>query len=71
MYIYITRKCHKETPCVAILNKQKYHFFFYKIGEHKGGTVPACGIGTSGRGRMWGKGVRRVTIVQILWEFAS
>jgi hypothetical protein len=25
MYIYIihTGKCHKETPCVAILNKQK------------------------------------------------
>jgi hypothetical protein len=22
-----TWKCHKETPCVAILNKQKYHFF--------------------------------------------
>jgi hypothetical protein len=26
-YIH-TWKCHKETPCVAMLNKQKYHLFF-------------------------------------------
>jgi hypothetical protein len=25
--IYINMECHKEIPCVAILNKQKCHFF--------------------------------------------
>jgi hypothetical protein len=41
-------KCHKETPCVAILNKQKYHLFFpffCKIGEQEGGTGPDYGGG--------------------------
>jgi hypothetical protein len=34
--------CHKETPCIAILNKQKCHFFpfFYKIREQEGRTGP-------------------------------
>jgi hypothetical protein len=27
MHIY-TEVCHKKIPCVAILNKQKFHFFF-------------------------------------------
>jgi hypothetical protein len=44
LYIY-TWKCHKETPCVAILNNEKCHFFLllflYKIGEQEGGTGPA------------------------------
>jgi hypothetical protein len=32
-YIH-TWKCHKETPCIAILNKEKnIIFFFYKITE--------------------------------------
>jgi hypothetical protein len=22
-------KCHKETPCIATLNRQKYHFFSF------------------------------------------
>jgi hypothetical protein len=42
-----TWKCYKETPCIAILNKQKYLFFsFTKLGnrmtEHilSGGLVP-------------------------------
>jgi hypothetical protein len=44
LYIYIW-KCHKEAPCVATLNKQKFFFsFFYKIGEQKGEPVPAWGI---------------------------
>jgi hypothetical protein len=36
-YIYIyTWKCHNESPCVAVWNKQKCHFFFfYKIRERK------------------------------------
>jgi hypothetical protein len=38
-------------PCVAVLNKQKYHFFFfYKIREQACGTVTACRFDTSGRG---------------------
>jgi hypothetical protein len=40
-YIY-TWKCHKETPCIAILNKQKYlFFFFFKNGEQEGQTGPS------------------------------
>jgi hypothetical protein len=35
-YEYIfTWKCHKETPCVAILNKQIYHFFSSTKLENK------------------------------------
>jgi hypothetical protein len=33
LYCIYTLKCHKETPFIAILNKQKCHvipFFFYK-----------------------------------------
>jgi hypothetical protein len=47
-YIY-----HKENPCVVtfISNKQKCHFFFYKISEQEGRTDLA------GRGRWWEKGV--------------
>jgi hypothetical protein len=34
-------KCHKDTSAIAILNKQKCHFFFfYKIGEQEGRTGP-------------------------------
>jgi hypothetical protein len=38
--IHIYVESHKETRCVAILNKQKCHIFifFYKIGEQEGGT---------------------------------
>jgi hypothetical protein len=66
-YIY-TRQCHKETPCVAILNKQKYNFFsffFYKIREQEGKTGWK-GVGTSRRREVVGKGCRRVNMVQIL-----
>jgi hypothetical protein len=39
------RNCHKESPCIAILNKRKCHFFFfYKIGEQEGETGPVEGI---------------------------
>jgi hypothetical protein len=37
--IHINMKCHKETPCVANLNKQKCHFFLYKTGEQEGEQV--------------------------------
>jgi hypothetical protein len=42
-------KCHKETPCIAILNKNKKHHFFYKNKEQEGWTVPVWGVGTSKR----------------------
>jgi hypothetical protein len=57
-----TWKCHKETPCVAILNKQKVpfslsFFFLYKIGEQKGGTSPAwVRLVLVGERRRWGNG---------------
>jgi hypothetical protein len=48
--IPILMKRHKETPCVAILNKQKCLFFLNKIREQEGRRGPAWGFGTSGRG---------------------
>jgi hypothetical protein len=33
--------CHKETPCIAILNKNVIFFFFYKIKE-QGGQNRSC-----------------------------
>jgi hypothetical protein len=48
-----------KKPCVAILNKQKCHFFsFYKNGEQEGkmGAVGSC---MSGMGEEVGKGQGR------------
>jgi hypothetical protein len=65
-----TLKCHKETPCVAILSKQKCHFFLlfssYRIREEEGRTGPAWGVGTGRRGEKVRRGCRRVNMVQIL-----
>jgi hypothetical protein len=36
-------KCYKETPCLTILNKQKYFFFFKNEGQ-EGKTVPVWGL---------------------------
>jgi hypothetical protein len=56
-----------EIPCVAILNKQKCHlFFFYKIGEQEGRTGTAWGGLVPVGGEEVGKGCGRVNIVQIL-----
>jgi hypothetical protein len=49
IYAYIW-KCHKETPCIAILNKQKA--FFPKQKDKTGpvwGLVPEGGEGYKGR----------------------
>jgi hypothetical protein len=48
IYIYIW-KCHSETPCEAILYKQKCPF---------SKTENSCclGVGISGRGKIYGKG---------------
>jgi hypothetical protein len=70
IYIYTyTWKCHKETPWVDVLSKQKCHLFFlYKIGEQKGRTGPVWDGGWLVRvgGEKVGKGYRRVNMVQIL-----
>jgi hypothetical protein len=47
-----TYKCHKEAPCVAILNKQKCLFFlsFAKSENRKAEQALPWGVDTSGRG---------------------
>jgi hypothetical protein len=51
---------------VAVLNKQKYHFFFfYKIREQEVRSGPTCGCWYQWE-RDEGKGCGRVNIVQIL-----
>jgi hypothetical protein len=52
-----TWKCQKETPFIAVLNTDVIFVFFYKIRKQECVTDPIWGAGTSGRGRMWGKGV--------------
>jgi hypothetical protein len=37
--------------------KQKKLNFFFKSREKEGKTGPVWGVGTSGRGRIWEKGV--------------
>jgi hypothetical protein len=68
-YIH-TWKCHKENQCVPILNKQKYHlFFFFFYRSRIGGWIgPVWEIGTSGGGeKAVGIGWRRMTMVLILY----
>jgi hypothetical protein len=49
-------KCHKETPCIDILNKQKCHFFL-KQTQRTGGQNRSClgRLVPKGEGRMWKK----------------
>jgi hypothetical protein len=42
-YIY-TWKCHKENPCITILNEQKWHFFFNNIREQEDRTGLVWGL---------------------------
>jgi hypothetical protein len=58
-YNIYTWKCHKETPCVALLNKQKCLFKTKqnKNREQEGKTGPVWGFGTNGRGEDIRKGV--------------
>jgi hypothetical protein len=55
-----------------MLNQKKTLFFFYKIGEKKGGTglAWAGGFGTSGSGEEVGKGCRRMNMVEIFCTHA-
>jgi hypothetical protein len=59
-----TWKCHNETPCILILNKQKCLFF--KNGEQEGKTVPAWGLVTAGGEEDIRKGCRMLNVVEIL-----
>jgi hypothetical protein len=62
-YIYAW-KFHKETPCIAILNEQKCHFFsLSKLQKRRIEQVLSGGVGTSGRGEDRGKECRRVKMV--------
>jgi hypothetical protein len=58
----------RETPCVAILNKQKCLFFLFLQNQRTGGHNRSCVgvVGIIGREEDVGKGSRRVNIVQIL-----
>jgi hypothetical protein len=53
-----TWKYHKEMPYVVTFNKQKCHFFLFKIGEQEGKTGSIWGLVLVEGGRMWGKDVR-------------
>jgi hypothetical protein len=63
--IHIYRKCHNETPYIAILNKQKCHFIFH---------FQKCKVGSQNRSCLGGwyqweeddirKGCRRVNMVK-------
>jgi hypothetical protein len=53
----------QQTPCIAILNKQKCLFF--KNREQEGKTGPGWGFGTSGKRDDIRKGCRRVNRVEI------
>jgi hypothetical protein len=55
----------QEIPCVATLNKQKYHSFLYKIREQEGRTGPV-GEWLQWEGEEVGKECGRVNIMQIL-----
>jgi hypothetical protein len=66
---YNTWKCHKETPCVSTLIKQKCHFFLlqnWRTGGQNRSCLGAGGGGPSGRRKEVGKGCRRVNMEQIL-----
>jgi hypothetical protein len=49
----------QEIPCVAILNKQKCHYFLlfslYKIGEQESKAGSAWSVGSSGSWEVLGK----------------
>jgi hypothetical protein len=62
-----TWKCHKETPCVASLKKQKCHIFFScTISENRRAeeVLPGWGVVLEGKGggKCW-----RVNMEQILY----
>jgi hypothetical protein len=61
MYMW---KCHNETPCIAILNKQKC--LFLKNREQEGKTVPVWVLVPVCLGDNIRKRYRKVNVVEIL-----
>jgi hypothetical protein len=58
------RDCHKETLCIAILNKQKCHFIFLLQNFRTGGWNRSClGVWYQWEGEDVGKGYRRVNMM--------
>jgi hypothetical protein len=65
-YNAIYMECHNEIPCIAILNKQKCHFFSQK--RRTGRQNRSClGGGYEWEGEDIRKGCRRVNVVEMLW----
>jgi hypothetical protein len=58
-------KRNNETPCRAILNKQKRLFFFFKNGEQEGKTGPVWRL-VYWEGEDIRKECRRMNVVEIL-----
>jgi hypothetical protein len=58
MYIW---KCHKDPPCITIINKQKW---FLLINEEQEGKTGPVG-GSSRRGEGIRKGGRRVNTAEV------
>jgi hypothetical protein len=64
--------CHKESPCIAILIKQKCHFFLLSFSKlenwRKEQSLPVEGVvDTSVGDQELGTGCKRVYMVQILY----
>jgi hypothetical protein len=58
-------KCHKEIPCVAILNKQKCDYFFLSFAKSESRREEE--VLSRGRGEEVEKWYRRVNMVPILY----
>jgi hypothetical protein len=58
MHIYMGMS-QGNTPYSYLKQTKMSFFFFYKIGEQKGGIGPVRGVGTSGRENMWRRGIGR------------
>jgi hypothetical protein len=59
MHGKVTRKLPVELPKTDKQAKMSFFFFFYQKQQTSGQTGPVWVVGTSGRGRIWGKGVGR------------
>jgi hypothetical protein len=65
--LHIYKAVPQDTPSVAILNKQKCHFFYFTKWEtRRAEQVLSVVVGTSGRGKEVEKGHGRVNMVQML-----
>jgi hypothetical protein len=63
--IHICIEMPQWNSLYSYLKQTKMSFSFFKNRGHENKTGPVWGVGTSGRGRTWGKGVGRVNMVEI------